>query len=78
MELEQAIRISKIICQADEERLMIPVRQFNAYCAERKLRPLLVKRFLARHGYLMPTYEGEKRMYTTPARGACKRGTDTD
>lgn len=118
MELEQAIRISKILCQADEgrlpmilsvlekagvnidgleeleewkaltsqgylididefvdglkttftgdeERLTIPVRQFNAYCTERKLKPLLVKRLLAKHGYLTPTYEGERRMYTT-------------
>lgn len=123
MELEQAIRISKILCQADEgrlpmilsvlekagvningleeleewkaltsqgylidvdefvdglktafsgdeKRITIPVRQFNAYCAERKLKPLLVKRLLAKrllakHGYLTPTYKGEKRMYTT-------------
>ena len=115
MELEQAIRISKILCQADEgrlpmilsvlekagvnidgleeleewkaltsqgylidvdefvdglktaftgdeKRLTIPVRQFSAYCAERKLKPLLVKRLLAKHGYLTPTYEGERRI----------------
>lgn len=120
MELEQAIRISKILCQADEgriplilntlekagviidgleeleewkalscqsylidveefvdglrenftgdgEKLTIPVQQFNEYCKERKLKPLLVKKLLARHGFLTPIFEGEKRVYTATA-----------
>ena len=121
MELEQAIRISKILCQADEgrlplilntlekagiiingleeleewkalscqgylvdvnefvdglrenftrgddDRLLIPVGQFNEYCRERKLKPILTKKLLARHGYITPVFEGEKRMYTMTA-----------
>lgn len=119
MELEQAIRISKILSQAPEERLpmilsvlekaevsiggldeleewkalkdqaylidvrefvselqqhfygncakirmKIPVKEFSEYCKERNLKPTLVKRLLCKHGYIKPTYDGDKLGYT--------------
>ena len=49
---------------ADGGRLCIPVKEFGDFCLDRKLKPLLVKVDLARHGYLEPTYEGPKRGYS--------------
>lgn len=48
-------------------RRKIPAAEFSAYCKKQKIKPTLIKRALAKKGYLRTNKDGEKTEYTEPA-----------
>ncbi len=52
----------------DGDLMKIPVKQFANFCHERKLKPILVKRLLVKHGFLVPGVNSrDKQEYTETA-----------
>lgn len=49
-----------------KDRILIPVKEFSDFCRGKNLKPILVKRVLARMGYIVTYKNGDMVEYTQP------------
>lgn len=63
-ELKDKFRRADLIYK---DHILIPVKEFSDFCRSKNLKPILVKRILARMGYIETYKNGDTVEYTQPA-----------